>query len=102
VGRDETFADQLAPFHDGAVAFTADSPQAYLAGTAYDGPRPYYVGKGATGFGVRLLVELVESLAVGGRNARCSERRNAPGAAPHRHKFPRALARSDARDFVPL
>ena len=46
--------------------FAGDVPWAHLdiAGTAYDVPRPYYVGKGATGFGVRLLVEL--GLAVGG------------------------------------
>ena len=29
-----------------------------IAGTAYDVPLPYFAGKGATGFGVRLLVEL--------------------------------------------
>ena len=32
-----------------------------IAGTAWDVPRPYYVGPGATGFGVRLLVELALS-----------------------------------------
>lgn len=43
--------------------FAGDVPWAHLdiAGTAYDVPRPYYVGKGATGFGVRLLVELARS-----------------------------------------
>jgi leucyl aminopeptidase len=48
--------------------FAGKTPWAHLdiAGTAYDVPRPYYVGKGATGFGVRLLVELVRSLGVGG------------------------------------
>jgi leucyl aminopeptidase len=45
--------------------FAGKTPWAHLdiAGTAYDVPRPYYVGKGATGFGVRLLVELARSLA---------------------------------------
>ncbi len=45
--------------------FAGKTPWAHLdiAGTAYDVPRPYYVGKGATGFGVRLLVELVRSLS---------------------------------------
>jgi leucyl aminopeptidase len=40
--------------------FAGDVPWAHLdiAGTAYDVNRPYFVGKGATGFGVRLLVEL--------------------------------------------
>jgi leucyl aminopeptidase len=44
--------------------FAADVPWAHLdiAGMAYDVPRPYFVGKGATGFGVRLLVELARSL----------------------------------------
>jgi leucyl aminopeptidase len=44
--------------------FAADVPWAHLdiAGTAWDVPRPYYVGKGATGFGVRLLVELALAL----------------------------------------
>jgi leucyl aminopeptidase len=44
--------------------FAGSVPWAHvdIAGTAYDVPRPYYVGKGATGFGVRLLAELVESL----------------------------------------
>ncbi|MFL5822102.1 MAG: leucyl aminopeptidase family protein [Solirubrobacteraceae bacterium] len=36
-----------------------------IAGTAWDVPRPYYVGKGATGFGVRLLVELARTLTAG-------------------------------------
>jgi leucyl aminopeptidase len=45
--------------------FAGDTPWAHLdiAGTAYDVPRPYFVGKGATGFGVRLLVELARSAA---------------------------------------
>jgi leucyl aminopeptidase len=40
--------------------FAGDTPWAHLdiAGTAYDAPRDYLLGKGATGFGVRLLVEL--------------------------------------------
>jgi leucyl aminopeptidase len=40
--------------------FAGETAWAHLdiAGMAYDVPRPYYVGKGATGFGVRLLVEL--------------------------------------------
>lgn len=45
--------------------FAGRTPWAHLdiAGTAYDVPRPYYVGKGATGYGVRLLVELARGLA---------------------------------------
>ncbi len=45
--------------------FVGSTPWAHLdiAGTAYDVPRPYFVGKGATGFGVRLLVELACGLA---------------------------------------
>jgi leucyl aminopeptidase len=45
--------------------FAGDVPWAHLdiAGTASDVPRPYYVGKGATGFGVRLLVELATAVA---------------------------------------
>ncbi len=44
--------------------FAGNTPWAHLdiAGTAWDVPRPYYVGKGATGFGVRLLVELAQRL----------------------------------------
>ncbi len=40
--------------------FAGSVPWAHvdIAGTAWDVPRPYFVGKGATGFGVRLLVEL--------------------------------------------
>jgi len=47
--------------------FAGRTPWAHLdiAGTAYDVPRPYYVGKGATGYGVRLLVELARTLAAG-------------------------------------
>jgi leucyl aminopeptidase len=45
--------------------FTGDLPWAHIdiAGTAWDVPRPYFVGKGATGFGVRLMVELARSTA---------------------------------------
>jgi leucyl aminopeptidase len=41
--------------------FAGDVPWAHLdiAGTAFDVGRPYFADKGATGFGVRLLVELV-------------------------------------------
>jgi leucyl aminopeptidase len=44
--------------------FAGETPWAHLdiAGTAYDVPRPYFVGKGATGFGVRLMVELARLL----------------------------------------
>jgi leucyl aminopeptidase len=44
--------------------FAGDVPWAHIdiAGTAWDVPRPYYAGKGATGFGVRLLVDLARSL----------------------------------------
>lgn len=34
-----------------------------IAGTAYDVPRPYLLGKGASGFGVRLLVEVAMATA---------------------------------------
>jgi leucyl aminopeptidase len=45
--------------------FAGDVPWAHLdiAGTAYDVRRPYFADKGATGFGVRLLVELARGLA---------------------------------------
>jgi leucyl aminopeptidase len=45
--------------------FAGELPWAHLdiAGTAYDAERPYLRGKGATGVGVRLLVELVFALA---------------------------------------
>ena len=45
--------------------FAGDTPWAHLdiAGTAYDVPRPYFVGKGATGWGVRLLVAVAEGVA---------------------------------------
>jgi leucyl aminopeptidase len=45
--------------------FAGDVPWAHvdIAGMAWDVPRPYYAGKGATGFGVRLLVELARSVA---------------------------------------
>jgi leucyl aminopeptidase len=44
--------------------FVGEIPWAHLdiAGTAYDVRRPYFDGRGATGFGVRLLV----ALALGG------------------------------------
>jgi leucyl aminopeptidase len=44
--------------------FVGDVPWAHIdiAGTAWDVPLPYFVGKGATGYGVRLLVELARSL----------------------------------------
>jgi leucyl aminopeptidase len=47
--------------------FAGDVPWAHIdiAGTASNVPRPYYVGKGATGFGVRLLVELGLAAGVG-------------------------------------
>ncbi len=43
--------------------FAGDVPWAHLdiAGTAYDVRRPYFADKGATGFGVRLLVDLVRA-----------------------------------------
>jgi leucyl aminopeptidase len=43
--------------------FAGETPWAHLdiAGTAYDVRRPYYADKGATGFGVRLLVDLARS-----------------------------------------
>ena len=63
---------QLAPRSGQATALTAgeflhhfagDVPWAHLdiAGTAYDVRRPYFADKGATGFGVRLLVELARA-----------------------------------------
>jgi leucyl aminopeptidase len=44
--------------------FVGDTPWVHLdiAATADDVPRPYFGGRGATGFGVRLLVELAQSL----------------------------------------
>jgi leucyl aminopeptidase len=47
--------------------FAGDLPWAHIdiAGTAYDVPRPYFVGKGATGFGVRLLVQIARTMDVG-------------------------------------
>jgi leucyl aminopeptidase len=43
--------------------FAGEVPWAHLdiAGTAYDVRRPYFADKGATGFGVRLLVDLARS-----------------------------------------
>ena len=43
--------------------FAGDVPWAHLdiAGTAYDVRRPYFAGRGATGFGVRLLVEVARA-----------------------------------------
>jgi leucyl aminopeptidase len=48
--------------------FAGDVPWAHLdiAGTAYDVRRPYFAGRGATGFGVRLLFELARGAAAGG------------------------------------
>ncbi len=45
--------------------FAGEVPWAHLdiAGTAYDVRRPYYAHKGATGFGVRLLVDLARGAA---------------------------------------
>ncbi len=45
--------------------FAGDVPWAHLdiAGTAYDVRRPYFADKGATGYGVRLLVEAARGLA---------------------------------------
>jgi leucyl aminopeptidase len=43
--------------------FAGDVPWAHLdiAGTAFDAPSPYIAGKGATGWGLRLLVEALRS-----------------------------------------
>lgn len=45
--------------------FAGDVPWAHLdiAGTAFDVRRPYFADKGATGFGVRLLVDLAQRLS---------------------------------------
>ena len=45
--------------------FAGEVPWAHLdiAGTAYDVRRSYFAGKGATGFGVRLLVEVARGVA---------------------------------------
>jgi leucyl aminopeptidase len=45
--------------------FVGPVPWAHLdvAGTAYDVKRDYITGKGASGFGVRLLVDVAERLA---------------------------------------
>jgi leucyl aminopeptidase len=50
--------------------FAGDVPWAHLdiAGTAYDVRRPYFADRGATGFGVRLLVDAVQATA--GRGSR--------------------------------
>jgi leucyl aminopeptidase len=47
--------------------FAGDTPWAHLdiAGTAFDVKRPYIGDKGATGTGVRTLVELARSLSAG-------------------------------------
>jgi leucyl aminopeptidase len=47
--------------------FVGGTPWAHIdiVGTAWDVPRPYFTGKGATGFGVRLLVELARELRSG-------------------------------------
>ncbi len=47
--------------------FVREVPWAHIdmAGTAWDVPRPYYAHKGASGFGVRLLVELARAAAEG-------------------------------------
>jgi leucyl aminopeptidase len=47
--------------------FAGDTPWVHLdiAGTAYDVKRPYFADKGATGVGVRLLVDLAERFAQG-------------------------------------
>jgi len=47
--------------------FAGDVPWAHIdiAGTAWDVPRPYFSAKEATGFGVRLLVELARSATPG-------------------------------------
>jgi len=47
--------------------FAGDTPWAHLdiAGTAWDVRRPYFADKGATGFGVRLLVDLARAGAGG-------------------------------------
>ncbi len=46
--------------------FVGETPWAHIdiAGTAYDVRRDYFADKGATGFGVRLLVELARSLSL--------------------------------------
>ena len=45
--------------------FVGKTPWAHLdiAGTAFDVRRPYFANKGATGFGVRLMVDLARGLA---------------------------------------
>jgi leucyl aminopeptidase len=45
--------------------FVADVPWAHLdiAGTGYDVRKPYFTDKGATGFGVRLMVDVARGLA---------------------------------------
>lgn len=51
--------------------FAGEVPWAHLdiAGTAWDVPRPYLRGKGATGYGVRLLVEVALALGAGAVSA---------------------------------
>ncbi len=47
--------------------FAGDTPWAHvdIAGTGYDVPVPYHPGKGATGYGVGLMVEVARSLVSG-------------------------------------
>ncbi len=51
--------------------FAGDVPWAHIdiAGTAWDVPRPYFAAKQATGFGVRLLVELALETGASDRQA---------------------------------
>ena len=73
--------------------FAGDVPWAHLdiAGTAYDVRRPYFADKGATGYGVRLLVDVARGggdppseQARGGGNAP-SEQARGGGHAPSEH-----------------
>ena len=88
--------------------FAGEVPWAHLdiAGTAYDVRRPYFADKGATGFGVRLLVDLARGASPAGCIARhstpspravtCSAR----GACRRRHARPMTLACEFARTAV--
>jgi leucyl aminopeptidase len=73
-GRDADLTNRPEPRQGLASAaaeflrhFAGDVPWAHLdiAGTAYDVRSDYLVGKGATGFGVRLLVELARNRSGG-------------------------------------
>ena len=64
--------------------FAGDTPWAHLdiAGTAWDAKRPYLVGKGASGYGVRLLVSRAHTLI---RASHCRSRPSRPSIRTRRN-----------------